>query len=282
MAVGRIESMAPIPSFPEQLLEEACNVLAHTSSGLTGSEIGTLLRQCGITDLSPSITKRKRLYEALSDRQRADKCANYVVAFIHAAMNPVRYVRDQGLFDSRREDLNRVLAFEGFQLGKDGRIKSTSAATTIDQARSRAAELRGKLESRNVHPDVLMFCTAELVADDYFHAVFESTKSVAEKIRRLSGLTTDGSALIDQAFGLGKTGDPILAFNSLQSETERSEHTGIMNLLKGLFGAVRNVTAHEPRIFWSINERDALDILTLASMLHRRLDMCVSTKPRAN
>jgi hypothetical protein len=36
--------------------------------------------------------------------------------------------------------------------------------------------------------------------------------------------------------------------------------------------AFRNPTAHEPKIYWPINEQDALDLLSLISLLHRRLD----------
>jgi uncharacterized protein (TIGR02391 family) len=100
---------------------------------------------------------------------------------------------------------------------------------------------------------------------------------VADKIREKTGLTSDGSRLVDEAFG-GK--EPLLAFNTLQTETERSEHTGLMNLMKGLFGVFRNTTAHAPKIKWPINEQDALDMLTLASMIHRRLDQTVLTHPR--
>ena len=60
--------------------------------------------------------------------------------------------------------------------------------------------------------------------------------------------------------------------------TERSEHTGLMNLLKGLFGTFRNTTAHAPKIKWVINEQDAVDMLTFTSLLHRRLDKCVRTR----
>jgi uncharacterized protein (TIGR02391 family) len=74
---------------------------------------------------------------------------------------------------------------------------------------------------------------------------------------------------------------PFLAFNALQSETERSEHTGLMNLMKGMFGAFRNVTAHAPKVTWPISEDDALDLLTIASLLHRRLDAAIRT-PRAS
>lgn len=61
-----------IPSFNEANLEQVCNVLGDTSTGLTGSEIGRYLGECGINDPMPSMTKRIRLYEALVARQRAD------------------------------------------------------------------------------------------------------------------------------------------------------------------------------------------------------------------
>jgi hypothetical protein len=37
----------------------------------------------------------------------------------------------------------------------------------------------------------------------------------------------------DFVFRLGSVGVPVFVFNSLQTPTERSEHTGFMNLLKG-------------------------------------------------
>jgi uncharacterized protein (TIGR02391 family) len=84
-------------------------------------------------------------------------------------------------------------------------------------------------------------------------------------------LHTDGAALLDEAFSLKK---PLVAFNSLQTETERSEHAGFAMLLKGCFSAVRNPLAHEPKILWK-GEDDAADYLTLVSLLHRKLDEAV-------
>ena len=80
-----------IPSFDKAHLEQVCGVLADTSTELTGSEIGSLLSQLGISDPEPTITKRKRLFLALCNRQRQDRCANNVAQFIHKAMDPVRY-----------------------------------------------------------------------------------------------------------------------------------------------------------------------------------------------
>jgi len=39
-----------------------------------------------------------------------------------------------------------------------------------------------------------------------------------------------------------------------------------------LFGTFRNTTAHAPKIKWSIEDQDALDILSMVSLIHRRLD----------
>ena len=271
--------MAKIPVFDETNLRAVCDILGDTHSGLTGSEIAQILRDCRIDDPTPGDTKRYRLFEALYQRQCRDKCGNNVVAFIHAAMNPVRYVRAPELFDERRSQLNQILAFSGVSLGEDGKLRWADAANTLKQAQERAGRLRKQLQSRKVHADVLRFCRAELLQDNYFHAVFEATKSVADKIREKSGFTSDGSRLVDEAFGMGKSGLPVLAFNSLRTETDRSEHKGLMNLLKGLFGTFRNTTAHAPKIKWIIKEQDALDMLSLASLLHRRLDDAVETHP---
>ena len=269
--------MASIPAFDEINLRAVCDILGDTSSGLTGSEIAQVLSECRIDDPIPSGTKCYRLFEALSQRQRRDNCGNNVVAFIQAAMNPVRYVRDPELFDERRSQLNQALAFSGAQLGKDGKLRQSETVNTLNEAQKRAGRLRVELQSRKVHADVLRFCRAELLQDNYFHAVFEATKSVADKIRTKSGFKSDGSRLVDDAFGLGKSMRPVLAFNSLRSETEISEHQGLTNLLKGLFGTFRNTTAHAPKIKWVIKEQDALDMLSIASLLHRRLDSSVKT-----
>lgn len=273
--------MAAIPQFGLAQLQRICDVLADTNTGLSGSEITRLLKQLKVGDPQPSDTKRHRLFAALSARQSQDRCGNNVAAFVQAAMEPVRYTGNRAFFDERRHELNEVLAFCGYALGEDGKLRSAAAVTTLSEAEERAGRLRAELRRRGVHPDVLAFCRAELLQSNYFHAVFEATKSVAGKIRVKSGLSGDGSELVDQAFGMGKAGMPFLAFNALQSETERSEHTGLMNLMKGMFGAFRNVTAHAPKVTWPISEDDALDLLTIASLLHRRLDAAIRT-PRAS
>ncbi|WP_244967818.1 TIGR02391 family protein [Xenorhabdus budapestensis] len=40
----------------------------------------------------------------------------------------------------------------------------------------------------------------------------------------------------------------------------------------------RNTTAHAPKITWSIQEQDALDILSMVSLVHRRLDDAIEAQ----
>jgi uncharacterized protein (TIGR02391 family) len=89
---------------------------------------------------------------------------------------------------------------------------------------------------------------------------------LAIKIRDRTDLPTDGAELVDRAFG-GEL--PLLAINSRQTESERSEQRGFANLLKGTFDTFRNPTAHAARIAWPLTEQDAVDLLSLVSYLHR-------------
>jgi uncharacterized protein (TIGR02391 family) len=270
--------MPAVPEIDETHLQEICNVLGDTEKGLTGTEIGDVLRACGVNDPGAG-TKRIRLFEALQMRQRQDKCANNVLAVVRRAMDPVRYTRDRPKFEERRATLNKVLVFSGWFVLEDGMLVQATPARTLSEAEERAGRLRSLLEQRGVHPDVLRFCRPELLDGNYFHAVLEATKSVAQKIRDRTGLAGDGAPLVDEAFTFNGT-VPYLALSSLVTETEQGEQRGFMNLLKGVFGTFRNPAAHAPRISWRISEQDALDLLTLASYLHRRLDAATRT-PRS-
>ncbi len=276
--------MATIPVFAEEHLRAVCQVLGATDTGLTNSEIDEVLHACRIDDPHPRgrgdvvvmVPKRERLLEALRRRQERDRCGNNVIAFVKASMAPVRYAGNPSRFRDLRERLNTVLSFVGYELGEDGEVCKVTSARTLGEAEERAGHLRAELERRGVHPDVLRFCRAELLEANYFHAVLEATKSLADKIRQRTGLQADGVKLAEEAFGFTRGGLPRLAFNSLQTPTEVSEHVGLWNLVRGIFGAFRNVSAHAPKIYWPIREQDALDLLTLASLIHRRLDDAVS------
>ena len=238
--------MTRIPTFSSQHLEAACRVLADTERGLSGPQIGRLLQEIEIADTSPGMTKWQRLFNALAGAQNHHQIGNHLIMFINRAMNPVNYARDPATFAWRRDELNVVLAFSGFCVRDDGKVGYADKATTLDAARARAGRLKVALESRVVHAEVLNYCRAELLDENYFHAVFEATKGVAERIRLLSGLNGDGADLVHKAFA-GQ--QPVLALGPLTTESEKSEQKGFANLLIGLFGAARNPLAHARKLW---------------------------------
>jgi uncharacterized protein (TIGR02391 family) len=272
----RLALSTRIPPFSSQHLEAACRVLADTERGLSGNQIGYLLQDIRIPDADASNTKWKRLFNALAQMQNQHQVGNHLILFINSAMNPVSYARDREAFIWRRDELNVVLAFSGFYVRDDGKVGRADKATTLDVARARVGRLKAALEARAVHEEVVKYCRAELLSENYFHAVFEATKGIAARIRNLSGLNGDGADLVTKAF-LGQI--PVLAVGPLATESEKSEQKGFANLLIGLFGAVRNPLAHATKIDWPMSEQDALDILTMVSLMHRKLDVTRKINP---
>lgn len=255
--------------FSQMQLQAIADALGDTSEGLSGSEIAHLLTTARMADTDPAITKRHRLYNAFVNHQNEHQDRRHVLAFIRFAMKPERYLREQHRFEPLRLRLNQALSFAGLAVDEAGTIVVVEVARTLTEAQRRAAELRADLELRRVHADVLLFCKEELLNENYFHAVLEATKSVADKLRASTGLADDGAILVDRALG----GDlPMWAINPLKTESDRSEQRGFANLVKGIFGMFRNTTAHAPKIEWAINKDDAEEVFTLLSLVHKRID----------
>lgn len=260
-------------TFSQSELEAIAAALADTSEGLTGTEIAHILASLKMSDPTPTMTKWKRLHNAFVERQNYSQNRRAIVQFIREAMKPERYARQPGRFEPLRANLNRALAFSGMAVSAAGELSAVTRAETLTEAMRRANDLRADLVRRGVHEDVLRFCRAELVADNYFHAVLEATKSIADKLRAKSGLTEDGAKLVDAAL-CGSA--PLVKINPLATDSQRSEQSGFANLVKGTFGMFRNPTAHEARILWVMTKEDAEDLLSLASLIHRRLDAAIA------
>ncbi|MDO3529587.1 TIGR02391 family protein [Ralstonia pseudosolanacearum] len=260
-----------LPCFSHQQLESICRVLGDTANGFSGTEIGHLLANKGFDDPTPQLTKWQRLFNALAALQNRHGVGNHIVQFINAAMNPSLYLHQPDAFSWRRENLNAALALCGYHVREDGQVGYAQKASTLDEALARANRLKSALEQRGVHPNVLAFCSRELLQENYFHAVFEAVKSVRKRLEQLSGGDADGAELVDFALGMS-AGNPRVAINALQSKTEIGEQRGFSNLLKGIFGMVRNPLAHNAKIEWDMGKQDALDILTMLSLVHRKLD----------
>ncbi len=261
--------MTGITCLKQCTIESIAKILGNTSSGLTGSQIGQYLIEARISDIDPQNTKWRRLYNALLNTQNTSQCSNSILNFIKHVMNFSRYVNDEELFLTRRNDLNKILSIEGYSITKKGGLSKVAIAETISEARNRADTFKVKLEQRNVHRKIFEYCNAELLAENYFHSVQEAAKSIFDRLRDITGIQGDGGKLVDAVL----SGDqPLCTINQYITESEQSEQRGFSNLLKGLYGMFRNPTAHSSKIKWEMTEEDALDIMAVISYSHKRLD----------
>lgn len=264
--------MTVIPPFKPSTLEKLCEIIGETDTGLTGSELHRFILQAQMEDVSYNenfLAKRKKLYNAFAHEINTHRCSNNIMAFLQLVLDPARYVGKTDLFENRRFAVNKQLAFEGIEIDETGKVVALSEkASRLQDIELRVKGLKNKLEQRNAHPAIAAYCKAELIADNYFHAVLEANKGLFQRIRDISGVEKDGYNLIEQVF----SNDPIVIINNFISSSEKNEHTGFSNLLKGLCSMFRNPTAHEPKVDWPISEQDALDILSIISYCHRRLD----------
>ena len=269
------------PLVPSQL-RSVCEVLASTADGLTNKQIEELLADTGTPDPTPPappgayniISKRDRLYNALIARQAKSGTSNAILLFVGRAMSPVRFHRTPEAFERMRREINVPLAFAGFYINEKGQVAKAKKAETLSEARERAMRLRAQLAERGAHQRLLDYCVEEIDTDNYFHAVLEASKSLADEIRRRTGPTEDGVQLVDAVFESGQRRAPMLKLTAMSTPTERSRQRGLADALRGVFASLRNPTAHEPKIHSTMTEQDALDELSHMSWLHRRLDEC--------
>ena len=267
--------MPTIPSFSLKYLQEICDVLGDASIGLSGAEIGSWLERCQIPDPEPGIIKRRRLYKALSQQQERDGSANRIIAFIQIALEPTNFITRKQQYEDLLDSLNNVLNEIGYQVGDDGLFRTFSMLKISPQEQRRINRVRAALEQRNVHPDVMRCCRPELMRDSLLPMILEAARSAAKKLRQKAGSSAYGANLADDTLSLEHT--PRLVFNSLQSGTELGEHMVLMQLIRYILVLFDGPPNEPPPVNWQAKEQDALDILVLISMLHRRLDQAVPT-----
>lgn len=268
----------------QQYLNALCNILADTDQGLTESEIRLKLGQCSIEPVDKGnrsngyvyqkgLSKRDWLYNCFASEIKRKRSSEAIYRFIENALNPVNFTQDDKrqkykfLFDG----VNKVLLLIGLEIQENGKVREVKKAETLDEVDRRVKSLEQKLTDRNIHPEVKKYCIRDYMQKDYFDAVFEAAKGVAQRVRDITGLATDGGELFQTAFCRK---DPYLYFNLLKTESEISEFSGLKELLEAIFHLVRNPAAHSPKINWNVEEEKALDVLTLISVAHKYLDEC--------
>lgn len=127
-----MERIQPISS---EVLENLCRAIGDTNTGLTGTEIGRLLSEALIPDVSPTMTKWKRLFNAFAEIQNRTKCSNNILTFIQKAMHPVRYVDNNEVFEFRLAEINKRLRFIGLELSKEAKYKNVTKTTTLQDVK---------------------------------------------------------------------------------------------------------------------------------------------------
>lgn len=125
-----------------------------------------------------------------------------------------------------------------------------------------------RLDLQRLHPQVISAASALFADRQYDSAATEAMKSVEVRVRDLTRLSISGAALMQEAF---KPKEPRL---DVAVETGRSgddEREGYFYLFRGAMVGIRNPKAHE--LSRGDDPDEALEVLALASLLHRRLDI---------
>lgn len=268
----------------EQQIKAVCDVLAETSLGYTKTELTRLLQQSKITIVSDGKVsngytyqigqnKRDWLYNCLVSERNNSHSFIRIYGFLEKALNPVAFTdeKSRDKYNYLLEGVNKALLLAGLEITKEGKLIEVVQAKTLDEVDRRVDSLRRQLYNRAIHGEVKKYCIKDYLRKDYYDAVFEAAKGLAERVRQMSGLTTDGGTLFQTAFSKN---DPYLFFNSMQTDSEKSEFTGLKELLESIFHLARNPAAHTPKVNWKVDEVKALDILTLISFAHKYLDEC--------
>jgi len=252
------------------------NIAIIGSEILSHRQLDELLESAGIEVNQQATSKADKLFYSLKYRQHRDNCSNNLINFIQKVISPMRYDNELD-FEKHKTRFNEKLLYEGLEINSSGKIVLAQKATTISEAKERSQKIKQKIRGYNTHEEIVRFCEEEWLKENYFHAILEIAKCIADKLRTLSGYSSDGSELVDECFGLGKDKKPMLAFNMLQTSSEESEHKGFANFLKGFFSMYRNPKAHDPKIFEDTQMDDMTEALIIASIIYRRLDRTYKT-----
>ena len=102
----------------------------------------------------------------------------------------------------------------------------------------------------------------------YARSVEEAYKCLDNAVREKSGLSSQyGDALMRSAFSAN---NPVLKLNDVQTQSERDEQRGYMDIYAGAMTGIRNPRAHDHQLVDS--PEAALEMITLANHLMRKLD----------
>ncbi len=125
-----------------------------------------------------------------------------------------------------------------------------------------------------IHPQILQVSKQRFIDGYYADAVESAFKEINTRVKRLYQMQTgeekDGSDLMRNAFS---PKNPILKFESLDSQSGKSIQQGYMDIFAGAMTGIRNPKAHENV---TISDLQAVQILMFASLLMSKIDEAVN------
>lgn len=93
-----------------------------------------------------------------------------------------------------------------------------------------------------ISPELWAAVRRSYESQSWSNAILDGIYHLSDVIRAKTGLQSDGTALVGQAFG-GTS--PKLRLNKLQTDSEKNIQAGVEQLLRGLYQAIRNPRSHD-------------------------------------
>jgi uncharacterized protein (TIGR02391 family) len=119
----------------------------------------------------------------------------------------------------------------------------------------------------DLHPEIDRAASMLFRDGHYANAVEDACKVLDAFVKMRSGrFDRSGTELMQEVFSVK---NPVLKFNGLQTDTDRSEQQGMMFLFAGAMLALRNPRAHE---IIKDDPEQALEYIAFLSMLAKALD----------
>jgi uncharacterized protein (TIGR02391 family) len=129
------------------------------------------------------------------------------------------------------------------------------------------ARVRASFEGLDLHLRIAEACADLYRNKHYRNAVLDASPALEDHVKQKSRCRDrDGADLMRYVFSAK---NPVIAFNGLADDTDRSEQEGMMHLFEGVMLALRNPRAHT---LSDDSPEQTLEYIALMSLLAKRLE----------
>lgn len=276
--------MSTIPRIDPTYLTMICDVYVELEDILSDGEIGAILIGSGLEDVYPNSNRHNRMLNAFTNQQDRDNNANVLSTFLRRTGEYLDKRKGDDAVNQFREKINLILTYVGFELDENcnfSPVDNSRPMYATKHAEERAENLNRGVKARHLHPDILLSTRPEYMEDrgrGYHRCVLEANNMLREKLKAKAGINIDGPTIAEHAFAFSSQQKPRLIFNEFASEGDYAEQFTLMCMLKALFLMFQDEQTKTYRPHWYISFEDALDMLSLISMFHRKID--VSKRPQ--